>query len=150
MQNRRNKQNKKKKILLVDDDEMHLYTTKELLQDEHCEVITHKSNYGIGVTNLVRELQPDLILLDVNMPGLSGDKLAKLLRDSDDTNHVPIVFYSSNDEDSLREIVSTCDVRGYICKGDPVELRRKVDHYLSMAAPVETGKIVRQPGSKNT
>lgn len=138
----------KKKILVVDDNEMHLDIARQTLQDDQYEVITHHNGYG--VPDRVRALQPDLVLIDINMPGLSGDRLAALLRDSDDTNHVPIVFYSSNDEDSLREIVSTCDVRGYICKGDPVELRRKVDHYLSMAAPVETGKIARLPGSKNT
>lgn len=129
MQNRHNKQNKKKKILLVDDDEMHLYTTKELLQDEQWEVITHKSNYGIGVTNLVRELQPDLILLDVNMPGLSGDKLAKLLR----WRNAPFIFYSSNDEDSLREIASQHGAKGYICKGDISELKNLVNKHLSPA-----------------
>jgi CheY-like chemotaxis protein len=118
----------KQKILVVDDDEMHLLIAKELLQDEF-DVITHHN--GFGVTDRVRALQPDLVLIDINMPGLSGDRLASLLRAGDDTSHVPIVFYSSNDEDSLREIVSTCDVRGYICKGDIVNLRKKVSQYLA-------------------
>jgi DNA-binding NarL/FixJ family response regulator len=122
-----NKKNVKKKVLVVDDDEMHLYTTKELLQDDRIEVITHKSKYGIGVTNLVRELQPDLILLDVNMPGLSGDKLAKLLR----WRNSPFIFYSSNDEDSLRELASRHGAKGYICKGDIAELKNRVNTYLS-------------------
>ena len=117
---------KKKKVLVVDDDELHLYTTKELLQDEFCEVITHKSNHGIGVTTLVRDVQPDLILLDVNMPGLSGDQLAKLLR----WRNAPFIFYSSNDEDSLRELAAQYGAKGYISKGDIAELKSMVNKYL--------------------
>jgi CheY-like chemotaxis protein len=130
MRNKQTSGNNKKKILVVDDDELHLDMARELLQDDRVEVLTHHNGYG--VPERVRALQPDLVLVDINMPGLSGDRLARLLRDSDETNHVPIVFYSSNDEDSLREIVSTCDVRGYICKGDPVELRKKVNKYLDI------------------
>ena len=123
--------NSKKKILVVDDDDLHLYTTKELLQDEHWEVMTYKSNNGIGVTTFVKDTQPDIILLDVNMPGLSGDQLAKLLR----WRNAPFIFYSSNDEESLRESASKYGARGYICKGEIAELKNKVKHYL------ETGTI---------
>ncbi len=112
----------KKKILVIDDDELHLYTTSELLQDEQWYVCTHKSNHGIGITTLVKELRPDLILLDINMPGLSGDQLAKLLRWRDS----PFIFYSSNDEDSLRDYAARYGAKGYICKGCIGELKSKV------------------------
>ena len=118
----------KKRILLVDDDEVHLYTTKELLQNDHFEIITHKTWFG--VTNHVKTLQPDLVLLDVNMPGLSDDNLGSVLRIYEDVGQNPIVFHSSNDEDSLRESVTTHGVRGYICKGDVATLRKKVNEYL--------------------
>jgi len=120
----------KKKVLMIDDDKLHLYTSKELLQNERIEVVVHSS--GFGVTNLVRELQPDLVLLDVNMPALSGDRLAQLLCFDNDTRHVPVVFYSSNDEDSLSSIVNTYGAKGYICKGNIAELRKKVDFYLNL------------------
>ena len=119
----------KKKILVVDDDQMLLNVTKELLQNELYDIITHHE--GKGVMNLVSQIQPDLVLLDINMPVLSGDTLAMLLRANTDTRHIRIVFYSSNDEDSLRECVSACGVQGYICKGDILNLRNKVDQYLS-------------------
>lgn len=118
----------KKKILIIDDDEKHLITTKALLEEEGYEVIT---NYGwFGTTNVVREIQPDLVLLDINMPALSGDKLSSLLLSNDKTKNVPIVFYSSNDEDSLRKDVSKYGVKGYICKGNICELKKKVASYL--------------------
>ncbi|HUL00287.1 MAG TPA: response regulator [Nitrospirota bacterium] len=118
----------KKKIMVIDDDEIHLEIAKELIEDDVFEVITHHN--GFGVLDRVRSLQPDLVLIDINMPGLPGDRLALLLHANDDTRHVPIVFYSSNDENSLREIVSSCDVQGYICKGDLVNLRKRVRQYL--------------------
>ncbi len=124
--------NRKKKVLVVDDDEIHLYTTKELLQDDIIEVLTHKS--WVGATNRLKEVQPDLVLLDVNMPALSGDKLVSIIKPYCDSLTTPIVFYSSNDEDSLRELAKTHRVQGYICKGNTAELRSKVSSYLKLPA----------------
>jgi two-component system OmpR family response regulator len=115
-----------KRILVIDDDAKHLMTVKEILETEGHDVYTH--NKPFGSTQLARTLEPDLILLDVNMPGLSGDTLARLLRSH---SEAPIVFYSSNDEDSLRQMVRFHKVNGYICKGDLYGLRVKVADYLA-------------------
>ncbi len=115
-----------KKILVIDDDNKHLITVKEILETEGHDVYTH--NNPFGSTQLARTLEPDLILLDVNMPGLSGDTLSKVLSCR---SRAPIVFYSSNDEDSLRQMVRIHKVRGYICKGDLSGLRQKVAYYLA-------------------
>lgn len=114
----------KKKILVVDDDKGILFTTKELLEAEGYEVIAHLN--GFGVINLVSTFKPDLVLLDINMPALSGDTVANLLIPT----KVPIVFHSSNDEDSLRRIAAEHKVKGYICKGDISNLKRKVASYM--------------------
>lgn len=122
----------KKKVLVVDDDDMHLYTTKELIENDRIEVITHKN--WLGVTSVVRREHPDLVLLDINMPALSGDKLSTLIKPYCDATRTSIVFHSSNDEDSLRELVKTHGVRGYICKGNIMDLRSKVNEYLQLQA----------------
>ncbi|MDI6727593.1 MAG: response regulator [Thermodesulfovibrionales bacterium] len=119
----------KKKILVIDDDEGHLVTTKELLEDAGYEVITHYNWFGS--TNAIKNLKPDLVLLDINMPALPGDELSVILRSNSKIKDVPIVFYSSNDEDSLRKAASEYGVRGYICKGDVCNMRRKIAVYLS-------------------
>lgn len=119
---------KTKKILIIDDDDRHLLTAQELLQEEGYLVVTH--NLGFGSTNIIKRLQPDLILLDVNMPALSGDKLASVNTWRETTENIPVVFYSSNDEDSLRRSVREARVAGYICKGNILELKRKVAYYL--------------------
>jgi len=117
---------------VIDDDETHLYTTKALLQNDRIEVRTHQNWFG--ATNRVNDYQPDMVLLDVNMPGLSGDKLSELLKPCCDSSRTLIFFHSSNDEEILRELVKTHGVRGYICKGNIADLRSKVDQYLKLQA----------------
>ncbi|HUL00286.1 MAG TPA: response regulator [Nitrospirota bacterium] len=121
----------KKKVLVVDDDEVYLYTTKGILQSDQIEVYTHLNWFG--VTNRMKEVQPDLVLLDINMPALAGDKLADLLRRNMDLLHIPIVFHSSNDEESLRNSVVAHRINGYICKGDVNTLKKKVERYLGIS-----------------
>ncbi len=119
----------KKTILVIDDDEHLLMATRELLEHWGYKVFTHRR--GFGSTAAIDLVKPDLVLLDMNMPGLPGDRLASLLGSFAATKSVPIVFYSSNDEDTLRKAVSECNVRGYIPKGDIYELQRKVRYYLN-------------------
>jgi CheY-like chemotaxis protein len=120
----------KKKILIIDDDVLHLEIAAEMLHGEQFEVIAH--NDGSSVLDRVKTIQPDLVLLDINMPGVSGDGLAVLFRADAEISHIPLVFYSSYDEESLRKLVSEAGVRGYICKWNIGELQQKVKQYLDM------------------
>jgi two-component system, OmpR family, response regulator len=118
----------KSKILVVDDDPKHLLTTKELLEMEGYEVVIH--NTPFRTTEMVNTFKPDLVLLDVNMPALSGDKLCSLLRVNGRKQKMAIVLYSSSDEDSLRASVAKYDADGYVCKGDIAGLRRRIENLL--------------------
>jgi CheY-like chemotaxis protein len=113
-----------KQILLVDDDERLLLTTRAFLEREGYSVTITSSPFG--VSKLARSLQPNLILIDVNMPGLSGDGLAEVLSRNDQVSSIPVLFYSSNDAESLREKAARLRVAGYVCKGDLRELATKV------------------------
>ena len=119
----------KRKILVVDDDTNLLVTVKEILENEGYEVFTH--HMWFGTTNLAKNIQPDLVLLDINMPCLSGIKLSGLILTNGSTKHIPVVFHSSNDEESLRKAVVESGVHGYICKGNVFDLMKKVAFYLS-------------------
>ncbi len=112
-----------KRILVVDDDEKHLQTTRDLLEFEGFEVVTHSSPFR--TSEIVRKTRPALILLDVNMPGLSGERLCSLLRANGSEQPTPAIFFhSSNDEDTLRTAVLRHGANGYVCKGDIAGLRR--------------------------
>jgi CheY-like chemotaxis protein len=115
----------KHKLLLVDDDQTLLQMTRSLLERDGYEVHVHTSAFGTEA--LVRQLAPHLILLDVNMPGLSGDRLVSVLRESrSDISKIPILFYSAIDEPLLRTLTAQHGVQGYVLKGNPAELRTRI------------------------
>ena len=118
----------KKKVLIIDDEEVHLYTTKGLLDSDHVEVVTYQGSFG--ATNCVKGVMPDLVLLDINMPALSGENLVSIIKPFCAEKKIPIVFYSSNDESTLSNLANIHGVQGYICKGDMSALRCKVNEYL--------------------
>jgi len=120
----------KKKILVIDDEDMHLYTAKGLLESDQIEVTTYKGAFG--ATNCVKTLQPDLVLLDINMPALSGNNLVSHLKPYCQEQNIPILFYSSNDEASLRDLAAVHGIHGYVCKGDIAGLHQKVNECLSL------------------
>jgi CheY-like chemotaxis protein len=114
----------KRKVLVVDDDPKHLQTTREILELDGYQVSVHDTPFG--TTERVGAERPDLVLLDVNMPALSGERLCALLRAHAGRHRMAILFHSSNDEDSLRQAVQRHGADGYVCKGDIAGLRRKV------------------------
>lgn len=119
----------KQRILIVDDDPAHLDSTRGILEEEGYEVFTHGQPFGS--TAVIAEVKPDLVLLDVNMPGLSGDRLAEVYRANARTRTTRVVLYSSNDEDALRAASRRLQLDGYICKGSPGTLRMRVASILS-------------------
>jgi DNA-binding response OmpR family regulator len=103
----------KPKVLVVDDDAIQLDLVARTLRAEGFEVQT--TLQSIGVSNVVRTFLPDLVLLDVNIPALSGDKLVALARKyaPPDTR---FILYSACDEAKLRSLAKDCEADGWISK----------------------------------
>jgi CheY-like chemotaxis protein len=116
------------RILIVDDDETHLACARELLEAEGYNVDVHRTAFG--ATDRFIHYRPDLVLIDVNMPALSGEGLVGILRKRVHAAGVRLFLYSSNDADLLRKTAARLQIDGYVCKGDPDELRRKVGRAL--------------------
>ena len=121
----------RKKILVVDDDPTHLVCARDLLEAQGYEVVVHPRPFG--ATEKVMIETPDLVLMDVNMPGLSGEALVELLRTREQTRSTPVLLYSSNDEDALRRCALRLGLgaNGYVAKGDPAALRAAVERALA-------------------
>ena len=99
----------KKRILYIDDEKNLLLLTKTRLErTEEFEVIT-TTDPEEGI-ELAKKLQPDLILMDVIMPGLGGGQVAEILLSDAQTKRIPILFFSvlvndiSTENEKLRKI----------------------------------------------
>ena len=80
-----------KKILLIDDEEEFCYYTKLNLEDTG-DLEVHVCTDSTDGIRQAKQLQPDLILLDILMPGISGTDIAQELKNDKDTQKIPIVF----------------------------------------------------------
>lgn len=118
----------KKRILIVDDDKSHLSTTSALLELAGYEIKVHDTPFR--TTEIIHTWRPDLVLLDINMPGLAGDRLCALIR-ANRRISTKVLLHSSNDENSLRLAVEENGADGYVCKGDIAGLRRTVAQVLT-------------------
>lgn len=103
----------KLQVLVVDDDPQYLELVERTLRSFGYGVATATSS--LGVSNLVRRTEPDVVLLDVNIPALSGDALLGLARRSA-PEKTRFVLFSSADEATLRKTARQCGADGYITK----------------------------------
>ncbi len=100
-------------LLVIDDSEDTRTLVKQVLGKEH-EVLTLDS--WVHAAEYIFKHNIDLILLDINMPGLSGDKLAEVLMRSVKSKPLNIVLFSAMDESDLRRKAKEIGAKGYIPK----------------------------------
>ena len=108
-----------KKVLLVDDNQLvgklaSAYLCKHGFDVEVCQG-------PFGVLNRVRAFGPEVILLDINMPGLSGVKLAELLKDARAIHGFKVILFSSEDENMQAGLVKDGLAQNYFIKGGSLE-----------------------------
>lgn len=104
-----------KHILVIDDDPVLLTMTREYLEDAGFKVST--ADCGIYSNHIIYGTPPpDLIVLDVIMPLMSGVKKAKLLKQREKSSHIPIILMSSKAEEELRGLAQEAMADDYLCK----------------------------------
>ncbi|MBF0158033.1 MAG: response regulator [Magnetococcales bacterium] len=90
------------KILVVDDQSANLLAMRRLLQPLQAELITASS--GEEALGLVVEHDLALIILDVNMPGMSGYQVAEMLKEFKQTSQIPIIFLTAAFKDQHHQL----------------------------------------------
>lgn len=93
-------ENFKPKCLIVDDLKENLIALKSLLKDENVQVI--EANSGIEALDKLLEHEFALALVDVQMPNMDGFELAEIMRSTDRTRNIPIIFVTAAETDSRR------------------------------------------------
>jgi two-component system cell cycle response regulator DivK len=108
-----------KRILIVEDNELNMKLLNDVLEAYGYEIF--KTGSGIAVLELARQHGPDLILIDIQLPDISGLDAVRQLKENSQTKSIPVIavtaFAMAGDE--RRALDSGCD--GYIAK--PIMLR---------------------------
>ena len=103
-----------KKILIVEDNELNMKLFNDLLQAHGYETI--QTMDGRDVLNIVRAQMPDLIVMDIQLPEISGLEVTKMLKADDKLKAIPVIavtaFAMKGDEEKIRE--GGCE--GYLAK----------------------------------
>jgi len=121
------------KILVVDDEERDLRLMEAMLTPLGYEVILARD--GNEVLEKVREILPDVILLDIRMPGMGGYEVAKRLKDNEETKTIPIVMVTvlGKLEDRVKALELGAD--DFLSKPvERTELRARVQSLLKVKA----------------
>lgn len=114
-----------KRILVVDDDHLSLRMTEQILKGCLFDVILATS--GEECLNILQEEQVDLVLLDIDMPGVNGVATLELIRNSEKLKKQRVIFMTSMNIESYRNIASQLSVLDLIQKPClPVELTDRV------------------------
>ena len=87
----------RQKILIVDDSDLILEIYKNLLESAGFEVIT--SNTPFGTASIIATEKPNLVLIDLFMPALPGDKLVELLRKDKNIQNTKLILFSNRPSD---------------------------------------------------
>jgi DNA-binding response OmpR family regulator len=109
-----------KKVLLVDDSDVVLEAGRIALEEQGLEVITLDNPYAVPY--VIRKEQPDLVLIDVNMPTMKGDLAAKLIADYGMQKKAPVLLHSTLSDDELSVRVHSSGAAGFIRKTSDREI----------------------------
>ncbi len=118
-----------KRILLIEDNEQNRYLVTYLLQARGWEV-SHAVDGAAGLSK-ANEIDPALILLDIQLPGMDGYAVARALRENPKLDGIPVVAVTSYAMAGDRErcIESGCD--GYLEKPiDPQTFAAQVEQFV--------------------
>jgi CheY-like chemotaxis protein len=119
----------RRKVLIVDDDPVALRALARQLRPYRVDVITHERAFG--VTNLIVEHRPDLVIMDVHMPGLDGPSLVRVVREDPATADTTVVLHSGLDELTVVNAARECGADGYLLKAmSPREIHERLKKWL--------------------
>jgi CheY-like chemotaxis protein len=114
-----------KKILVVDDEEDVLYVLKATLTVKGYSVIT--ATNGRNAIALARSQHPDLIILDVVMPGMNGGEVSAKLAEHPLTASIPVIFLTA-----------------LLTRTEEYEHNHMIDSNITLAKPIDTEALLAQ------
>ncbi len=118
----------RKKILIVDDDPTMLRTIKSLLSEKYH---IYMANSGMNAITFLAKEKVDLILLDYEMPVISGAKVLEMIRSEPTTADIPVMFLTAkNDKESVMNVIALKPEKYLLKTMKPEEWRQNIDEYF--------------------
>ena len=94
-----------KTVLVVEDNELNMKLFHDLLEANGYEIVQTRN--GLEAIDLAREFRPDLILMDIQLPEVSGLEVTKWIKEDDDLRAIPVIavtaFAMKGDEERIRQ-----------------------------------------------
>ncbi len=112
-----------KRILIVEDNELNMKLLRDVLEAYGYTTIT--TGEGAASFNLAREHRPDLILMDLQLPDISGYDAVRQLKDNEETRPIPVVAVTAFAMVGDERKALTCGCDAYLAK--PILLRDFLD-----------------------
>lgn len=123
----------KPRVMVVDDDRTTLEILSAFFEEKGYEVSVRDTALGTSADLLTTA--PDVVVLDVTMPGISGDRIASVLRKHHATVGLPIVLYSSAPEADLQATAQGVQPATYVTKSQgPRALLKAVESFVAPRA----------------
>ncbi len=118
-----------KTVLIVEDNELNMKLFQDLLEAHSFKTLQTKD--GKQALQMAREHRPDLIVMDIQLPGVSGLEVTKWIKNDENIKHIPIIavtaFAMKGDEEKMRE--GGCEA--YIAK--PISVTKFIDTVKKLA-----------------
>ncbi|HZW15321.1 MAG TPA: response regulator [Brevundimonas sp.] len=121
-----------KTVLIVEDNELNMKLFHDLLESQGYSTL--QTREGLQALALARQHRPDLILMDIQLPEISGLEVTKWLKDDEELSHIPVIavtaFAMKGDEERIRQ--GGCEA--YISK--PISVMHFLDVVRKHLGPV--------------
>jgi twitching motility two-component system response regulator PilH len=102
------------RVLIVDDSPTETFTLKSMLEAKGFEVL--EAENGADGVALAREELPDVVLMDIVMPGLNGFQATRQLTKDTKTAHIPVIIVTTKDQETDKVWGQRQGAKGYLVK----------------------------------
>lgn len=116
------------KCILIYEDDLEILELCKIILDEPGRKVETRSSCE-NILQDIELVQPDVILMDLWIPKIGGEKAILLLKNEADKQHIPVILFSAND--GLEEICQRIKANGYLKKPfDITALKSTIDSYI--------------------
>ena len=103
-----------KKILIIDDNESVCSMLKRLFEQRGFQIFI--ANDGLLGVHIARQKKPDLIILDLMLPGMDGHKVCRMIKFDQQLKNIPVVIFTSRNTERDAALAKKCGADDFVVK----------------------------------